>query len=122
MHGEDLNPITIFPEGSTTNGTHLVKFKKGAFLSMRTIQPVCVIASGDRMMVHAWDCMSFCLFLYLLIASLCGWVVTVHMLPPFTPTMKMLEMHADKGKEDWEIYAECVRDAMCKYAGWKKSD
>ena len=40
--------------------------------------------------------------------------ITLTILPEFTPTLKMLELHADKGKEDWEIYAECVRDLMLK--------
>jgi len=29
----------------------------------------------------------------------------------------MLDNHADKGEEDWEIYAECLRQAMCKQSG-----
>ena len=43
-------------------------------------------------------------------------------MPEFTPTKKMFEMHADKGTEDWEIYAECVREAMSKASGLKLSD
>ena len=39
-------------------------------------------------------------------------------MPEFTPTNKMLQLHADKGSEDWEIYAECVRDAMSKHSGF----
>ena len=38
-------------------------------------------------------------------------------MPEFTPTLKMLEMHADKGAEEWEIYAECIREAMSKASG-----
>ncbi len=38
--------------------------------------------------------------------------VTIY--PDFTPTPKMLELHADKGKEPWEIYAWCVRDVISK--------
>ena len=43
-------------------------------------------------------------------------------MPPFTPTMKMLEMHANKGNADWEIYAECVREAMAKHGEFKLSN
>ena len=39
---------------------------------------------------------------------------TLNIMPPFTPNDAMLNMHADKGKEDWEIYAWCVRNAMAK--------
>jgi len=38
-------------------------------------------------------------------------------MPEFTPTLKMLELHADKGAEEWEIYAECIREAMSKASG-----
>lgn len=33
-------PLLIFPEGATTNGSCLIKFKKGAFLSLRSVQPL----------------------------------------------------------------------------------
>lgn len=32
-------PLVIFPEGCTTNGTGLIKFKKGAFASLLPVQP-----------------------------------------------------------------------------------
>lgn len=32
-------PIHIFPEGSTTNGSALLKFKKGAFASLKAVKP-----------------------------------------------------------------------------------
>lgn len=34
----------------------------------------------------------------------------------------MLEKHSDKGEFDWEIYAWCVRDAMCKASGFGKCE
>lgn len=36
-------PLIIYPEGGTTNGTHLVKFKKGAFFSLRAVSPVVIM-------------------------------------------------------------------------------
>ena len=29
----------IFPEGCTTNGTHLIKFKRGAFYALKPVKP-----------------------------------------------------------------------------------
>jgi len=37
MDGYD--PLFIFPEGGTTNGTSIIKFKKGAFAALKPIQP-----------------------------------------------------------------------------------
>lgn len=34
------SPLIIFPEGTTTNGEHMLKFKKGAFVSEKRIQPL----------------------------------------------------------------------------------
>ena len=33
-------PLLIFPEGATTNGSCLIKFKKGSFLSLRSVTPM----------------------------------------------------------------------------------
>ena len=43
-------------------------------------------------------------------------------MPEFTPTEWMLDNHADKGKEDWEIFGECVREAMCRQGKFDKCD
>ena len=32
--------MIIYPEGGTTNGTHLVEFKKGAFNGLKSIKPI----------------------------------------------------------------------------------
>lgn len=114
--GADWNPITIFPEGSTTNGTHILKFKKGAFKAMRTIQP-CVVKTSGRFFNQAWETLPFGHYLTLFVCSMNFWTTKVYLMPEFTPNPKMLEMHADKGYEEWEIYAECLREAMSKYSG-----
>jgi len=40
-------------------------------------------------------------------------------MPEFTPTMWMLNNHRNRSQEeeDWEIYGECVREAMARYSG-----
>lgn len=44
----------MFAEGGTTNGTHIVKFKKGAFYSLKRIRPVCLKHS-----IHGTQSMAF---------------------------------------------------------------
>ena len=39
-------------------------------------------------------------------------------MPDFTPTEWMLANHSNKGEQDWEIYAECVREAMAKHGNF----
>ena len=43
-------------------------------------------------------------------------------MPEFTPNENMLELHKDKGKEPWEIYAWCVQDLISKVGGLKKAE
>ena len=49
-------------------------------------------------------------------------VATLTILPEFTPNEHMLELHKDKGKEPWEIYAWCVQDLISKVGGFKKAE
>ena len=115
------NKFCIFPEATTTNGTALLKFKRGAFEGMRTVTP-CFTKISDRMIHPTWETILFWAQYILVASSLCFYNCTLHIMPEFTPTKKMLEMHADKGEEDWEIYAECVREAMAKAGNFKLSN
>jgi 1-acyl-sn-glycerol-3-phosphate acyltransferase len=45
---EVYNPIVIPPEGCYTNGTALLKFKKGAFVPMVPIKIVCLKYISDK--------------------------------------------------------------------------
>ena len=52
--------------------------------------------------------------IYLLFSLLNPRLGRIKIMPDFTPNAYMLEKHSDKGKEPWEIYAWCVRDAIAK--------
>ena len=110
------NPFLVFPEGTTSNGTHMLKFKRGAFEAMKTVRP-CYVKISDRMFWPGLDVMSFWQLIVLVTSSMCMYTCTLYIMPEFTPSEKMLEMHADKGDEDWEIFAECVRAAIVKQSG-----
>ena len=43
-HNYRQGPIVIFPEGTTTNGTCLLHFKKGAFVPLVDVVPICYCA------------------------------------------------------------------------------
>ena len=89
---------------------------------MKTVKP-CYLTINDGHVVNAsWDVIQFWPLIIFIISSMSMFKITLTFLPEFTPTLKMLELHADKGGEDWEIYAECVRDLMLKQSGRQKSD
>merc|ERR1711920_619675 len=74
------------------------------------------------MFMPIFDVINFWVLYILMASSFCMYNCTLYIMPEFTPTKKMLEMHANKGKEDWEIYAECVREAMAKTGNFKLQD
>ena len=45
--GLKFPPISLFPEGTVSNGRHLLSFKKGAFASLNPIKMI-IIKYGDR--------------------------------------------------------------------------
>lgn len=75
--------LTIYPEGCTTNGTHLIKFKKGAFASLRAVRPsVMKYQTGGAS--AAQDIIGF--FYHTLLSPLCRYIcITQDVLPVFLP-------------------------------------
>ena len=65
MKGEKRNPLLIYPEGATTNGMGIMKFKKGAFASLLPIQ----MYTTDSHSMNISLAINYCMF------------VTAHSLP-----------------------------------------
>lgn len=109
----EYNPMCLFPEGTTSNGSALLKFKRGAFMGLRTVRPV-IARVNKRMIMPAYDAIEFFPFLIVFYSSFCMFNLELTILPEFTPTEWMLENKKEKAEtgQDWEIYAECVREAM----------
>ena len=110
----------IFVEGSTSNGTSLLKFRKGAFVAEKKIKPI-FLKYKFNTVSPAFDVMEF-LPLVILNLSTCFYKCELTVLPDFEPNEYLFETHSDKGSERWEIYAWAVRDAMAKAGGFKVCD
>ena len=113
-------PFLIFAEGGTSNGSHIIKFKKGAFFAEKTIRPI-VLKYKSKTYSPAFDTMEM---LPLVILHLC-WACfkcEVNVLPDFQPNEYLFENFADKGAERWEIYSWAVREVMLKTGGMKPCD
>ena len=106
----------MFVESTTTNGTHFLPFKRGAFAGMRTVTPS-FIKSSHGQVKPTYEGISMFPFVFLLMSSFSIGFATTNIMPEFTPTPWMLANHADKGKDPWQIFAWCVRDAMSKHSG-----
>lgn len=112
-------PFVIFAEGTTSNSRGLLPFKAGGFAGMRSVVPTFL----DWSLGQVWpfyDTVEFGPMCILLMSSISFTVLTVNVMPEFTPNTVMLEKHADKGKEPWEIFAWCVRDSISKHGNVRK--
>ena len=98
-----------------------MQFKRGAFEAMRTVIPTVSTFTYGQMSPF-YESVQVLPLMALLFSSLELGVCTMHILPDFTPTAKMLDLHADKGTEPWEKFAWCVRDACSKASGLPVDD
>jgi len=116
-----FNNFHMFPEGSTTNGSRLLSFKKGAFIGEMPVIPQLHEFDDKEGISMSYDVIHL---VPLLIGIGTKWRrdVNVKVMPPFIPNDYLFETHKDKGEERWEIYAWAMRDAMCKEGNIPKSD
>ena len=114
--------MCIFAEGATSNGTSITQFKKGAFASLRAVQPVVLQYKTATKIRHSIDVAGF---LYHTLISWSQYSVTMKTssLPNFEPNEYFWKHHWQEGKEEkWEAFARVVRQIMCDYGGMKMSN
>lgn len=106
-----FKPLGIFPEGTTTNGKVLLKFKHGAFISKLPVKPH-IITLKSWYFNPSYDCVSFAeWFIFLLLQFRID--VEVIEMPTFGPNEELWK-RTDLGSHKDEIYAEAVRWVMAK--------
>lgn len=111
----------MFPEGGTTNGTALLKFKRGAFIGQRRVTPMYMRYHSTNGFSTEYAVIDF---LPLAFMTLCrsGLKCDVNIMSDFEPTEYLFKKHADKGKDRWEIFAWAVRDAIAKCGQFELSN
>ena len=119
--GNILTPLCIFPEGTTTNGKYILKFKRGAFYALLPIKPQIFLLDDDLNYSVAIGVGSTG-YNYLRSLSYFGCRMRLCELPVIKPTEYMWNNYSDLGKEKWEIYAEVTRKIMCEISGLKPSN
>ncbi|KAM6949518.1 lysophospholipid acyltransferase LPCAT4 [Aplochiton taeniatus] len=106
--------MLMFPEGTTTNGTGLIKFKPGAFLAGVPVQPVLLRYPNNPDTVR-WTYKGTTWLRTLFNTTAQFYTnVTVEYLPVYTPN------HEEK--DDPNLYAENVRKLMAKALGIPATD
>lgn len=118
--GSGYQKFLIFAEGGTTNGTAILKFKKGAFFAEKPVTPV-VMKYQYVFFNPAFDTIDF-LSLVLLHLCLACFKCTIQVMPDFKPNDYLFETHANQGKDRWEIFAWAIRDSMINAGNLKPCD
>lgn len=105
--------LQIFPEGCTTNGTKLIKFKKGAFVSLRPVRLASLKYRSSPWAISHSSCgVSLVGHVYL---CLFPWYFspTIDVLPVFSPNDYFWKHHWQEGKEEkWEAFARVCREIL----------
>ena len=113
-------PLCIFPEGGNSNGSHLLRFKRGAFTSLLPITPL-VIEFQYEMFSPAFDVIGFFPYLIFQLSSIQTSCI-LKKFPVFVPNEYLFKNHANKGSDKWEIYSWALRDVMSIGGSITKSD
>lgn len=116
-------PLGIYPEGATTNGTSLLQFKRGAFMSLRKVKPhvsqFWTLTGARPTHGDATSLLSYIAVLFYCVVT----CFTVQELPVFEPNEFFWKNHWQKDKEQkWECYARVMRKIMADHGGFQLSD
>jgi len=84
VRGNHPLPLLVFPEGTTSNGTAVLPFHKGAFLSLSPVQPV-VVRFPFRRFSPCWESITVPVFLLRLCSQVYN-TLEVTYLPAQRPT------------------------------------
>lgn len=100
----------------------MLQFKKGAFTSLRSVQPLYIETGYSGNISPSQASVGFLSHLEIIAGS--GLLrIKVHYFPDFEPNDYFWKHHWQEGKEEkWEAFARVVRDIISAYSGLKKTD
>jgi len=94
---ENWDPVTIHAEGGTTNNKYIVKFKRGAFVGLKSIYPKVHIYHSHFMSASSGVVDGLA---HYLIGTLTPWsTVTRISMPIFRPNEFFFKHHQQAGEE-----------------------
>ena len=106
------SPVLIFPEGATTNNEQVIKFKRGAFSGLHSVQPMAFKYWSLNGISPQNDTISMYMFFFSQMSAF----TTLHLkvYPVFKPNDYFWEHHwsESSGEQKWEAYARVVREQI----------
>lgn len=98
----EVYPLIIFCEGGTTNGSQLIKFKRGAFMACGSIWPKIIKYDCDYITPNSGISEGFA---YYTIVGAAPWATPRRIeLPIFRPNDFFWKNHVREGEQKWECY------------------
>ena len=103
-------PIVIFPEGATTNNESVIKFKRGPFGGLCSVQPIGIKYWSLNGISPQNDTIGPYHFFFGMLSAATTMHIKIY--PVFKPNDYFFEKHwrKDQGEEKWEAYARVVRE------------
>ena len=121
IDGSILTNLSIYPEGTITNGTHLIKFKRGAFMTLLPLKPIVELVDQTAECTLATGALPMHLHMILVCSYL--WNKDTFLdLPIIEPTEYMYQNFKKEGEENWMVYMNVTKLIMAECAGLKISN
>ena len=120
LDGKNLTNLSIYPEGTITNGTHLIKFKRGAFMTLLPLKPLVELVDQNAECTLATGALPMHWHMVLVTCYLWN-NVTFLDLPIVKPTEYMFQNYGKKDEEKWATYMNVTKSIMAECAGLKES-
>ena len=116
-----FNPMIIFPEGTTTNGRAMMKFKKGGFFLP---YPITVTALWwDGHFIPCLDLITAPRSALIFLSSFRNKVSYMRIKQPIDPLWILKKHGREVGEEgNWEIIAKEIKELMCFAFGIRNCD
>ena len=121
LDGTNLTNLSIYPEGTITNGTHLIKFKRGAFMTLLPLKPMVELVDQNAECTLATGALPMHWHIALVTCYLWN-NVTFLDLPVIKPTDYMFEHFRKEGEEKWAVYMNVTKSIMAECAGLKETN
>ena len=118
--GKFLAPLCMFPEGTTSCGRNILKFKKGTFYALLPVKPV-IINHYQESSYHLSIGAGSAVLSY--IKNFCHSIETLYLIemPIIRPTEFMFKNYSHLGKEKWEVFAGVTRKIYSEVGNLEES-
>lgn len=111
----NFDPLVIHVEGGTSNGTSIIKFKRGAFVGLRSVWPK--IHKFNSFFQSPSTGVVDGLPHYIIGGCSPFSTITKIEMPIFRPNQYLWDHHQREGEEKWETYMRVVRQLMSETSG-----